>query len=86
MDLWRQALTVLHKQPGKWYCLPCWAEAAGITSLEDFPELGGLALREIETSSLYERGEAANCQEQRARCDRNAAEWRFAVRMKGSGR
>ncbi len=38
-----QALTALDAHSGKWHCVSCWAQAAGLPSPEDQRRLGDLA-------------------------------------------
>ena len=65
------AFGALRANPGKWHCLPCWAQAARITSPTDLDNLSRLARTKIDGQSEYERAELSEvpCDVRRRGCD-----------------
>jgi len=85
MAFHERAPRALNTKPNRWYCLPCWAHAGGM-SQEDLPKLGVLARTILSKSMDYEVQEAEDqfcCEEQGPRCDGKAAkfsDWGIVVR------
>jgi hypothetical protein len=55
-----QALAALDSRSGKWHCVSCWAQAAGLTAPEDQQRLTALA-RSFLTSSDPEAKRGGTC-------------------------
>ncbi len=83
-----KALPVLNANRGTWYCLPCWAEAARVTSPEHYPILSLLAKkpRAGYSLALMSDPEAPSCGARGRTCESGQAHpgWGFVVRAKPS--
>lgn len=77
-----RALQVLDAKPGKWFCVECWSEAAGLTSPEDQGQVRALARRLAavrELSGDYENQEDGVCDQDA--CGRKG----LVIRARGRG-
>jgi hypothetical protein len=72
MGFHEQAIQALERNPGTWYCIDCWAQAAGLTSPEDKIKLSALARTFATTSDPTSAiGDCEECKKKRVRVVRS---------------